>query len=165
MRPKNRPHLINLWTVLGSFACAGFLLIATWIGIEWAHPHPSSTAGFVAADLTVIPLPTDTVEIPTPTINASLSASLTAQPNQIAINTYVQINGTGTDGLRIRSAPGLNSDTVFRGDESETFLVKDGPKQVDGYTWWYLVAPYDSTRAGWAAANYLAVVPAPTSSP
>ena len=161
----NQKNLFNVWTILGSFAFAGFLLIATWIGIGWAHPHPTSTAGFVAADLTVIPLPTATVQVPTPTINAGLAASLTAQPSQIALNTYVQISGTGTDGLRIRSAPGLNSDTVFRADESETFMVKDGPKQADGYSWWYVVAPYDSTRAGWAAANFLAVVPPPTPSP
>ncbi|HUH97658.1 MAG TPA: SH3 domain-containing protein [Anaerolineales bacterium] len=161
MSPKNLPPLFNLWTILGSFACAGLLLIATWIGIGWAHPHSSATAGFVAADLTVIPLPTATLRVPTPTTDASLAASLTAQPNQISLNSYVQISGTGTDGLRIRSAPGLNSDTVFRGEESETFIVKDGPRQADGYTWWYLVAPYDSTRAGWAAADFLAVVPSP----
>ena len=161
MSPKNLPPLFNLWTILGSFACAGLLLIATWIGIGWAHPHSSATAGFVAADLTVIPLPTATLRVPTPTTDASLAASLTAQPNQISLNSYVQISGTGTDGLRIRSAPGLNSDTVFRGEESETFIVKDGPRQADGYTWWYLVAPYDSTRAGWAAAEFLAVVPSP----
>ncbi|HEY9152882.1 MAG TPA: SH3 domain-containing protein [Anaerolineales bacterium] len=156
-----RKSLINLWTILGAFVCAGFLLIVTWIGIQWMHPHQPSTAGFAAADLTVIPLPTATVQVSTPTVNPNLAASLTAQPNQIAINSYVKISGTGTDGLRIRSAPGLNSDTVFRGEESETFMVKDGPQQADGYTWWYLVAPYDSTRAGWAAANFLAVVPSP----
>jgi hypothetical protein len=97
----------------------------------------------------------------TPTIDPLLLGSATPPPNQIGINAYVQISGTGTDGLRIRSAPGLNSDTVFRGDELETFVVKDGPKQADGYTWWYIVAPYDSTRAGWAAADFLAVVPSP----
>ncbi len=153
--------LINLWTILGSFACAGLLLLATWLGIQFSHPHQTSTQGFAAADLTVIPVPTATPITPTPTVNATL----TAQPNQIAINSYVQISGTGTDGLRIRSAPGLNSNTVFRGDESETFLVKDGPKQADGYTWWYVVALYDSSRAGWAAATYLAAVPAPTPAP
>ena len=157
----NQKNLFNLWTVLGSFACAGILLLATWVGIQWSHPHSSSTAGFVAADLTVIPLPTATISVPTPTIDPSLVASLTAQPNQIGLNVYVKINGTGTDGLRIRSAPGLNSDMVFHGQESETFLVKDGPQQADGYTWWYIVAPYDTTRAGWAAANFLAVVPSP----
>ena len=73
----------------------------------------------------------------------------------------MQINGTEGAGLRIRSAPGLNSDTVFRGEEAETFKVNDGPKQADGYTWWYVVAPFDETRAGWAAADFLAVVPAP----
>ena len=158
----NQKNSVNVSTILGSFACAGFLLIATWIGIQFLIRIETSTSGFVAADLTVIPLPSATVQVPTPTINAGLAASLTAQPSQIALNTYVQISGTGTDGLRIRSAPGLNSDTVFRGDESETFMVKDGPKQADGYSWWYVVAPYDSTRAGWAAANYLAVVPPPT---
>ena len=152
---------MNTWTILGALACAGFLLVATWIGIQTSHPHRSSTSGFAAADLTVIPLPTATVPIPTPTINPGLAASLTKQPNQIAVNTYVKITGTGTDGLRIRSDPGLNSNTVFRGEDSETFMVKDGPQQADGYTWWYVVAPYDSTRAGWAAANYLAVVPSP----
>ncbi|HUI87384.1 MAG TPA: hypothetical protein VLX61_01540 [Anaerolineales bacterium] len=161
----NQRGLINFWTILGSLGCAGFLLAATWIGIEWSHPRAASTEGFVAAELTVIPLPSPTPVIPTPTINAGLAAALTAQPDQIGLNTYVQISGTGTDGLRIRSAPGLNSDTVFRGDESETFLVKDGPQQADGYTWWYVVAPYDPSRAGWAAANYLAVVPASTPSP
>jgi hypothetical protein len=157
----NQRNLFNAWTILGSMVCAGFLLIATWVGIQVSHPPQSSTSGFAAANLTVIPLPSPTVPIPTPTINPSLAASLTAQPNQIAINTYVKITDTGTDGLRIRSAPGLNSNTVFRGEDSETFMVKDGPKETDGYTWWYVVAPYDSSRAGWAAANYLAVVPSP----
>ena len=71
----------------------------------------------------------------------------------------MQITGTEGAGLRIRSEPGQNSETVFLGEEEETFKVKDGPKQADGHTWWYVVAPYDETRAGWAAADFLAVVP------
>ena len=31
------------------------------------------------------------------------------------------------------------------------FLVEDGPQEVDGYIWWFLQAPYDETRNGWAA--------------
>ena len=73
----------------------------------------------------------------------------------------MQISGTEGEGLRIRSTPGLNGETVFRGEESEVFVVRDGPQTADGYTWWYLVAPYDETRAGWAAADFLAVVPSP----
>ena len=65
------------------------------------------------------------------------------------------------EGLRIRSAPGLTSDTVFRGEESEVFLVQEGPQSADGYTWWHLVAPYDETRNGWAVADFLVAVPSP----
>jgi hypothetical protein len=88
-------------------------------------------------------------------------ASPTADPTTIHIDGYVQIVEVGSDGLRIRSAPGLTTDTVFLGEESEVFLVKDGPQDADGYTWWYLVASYDDTRAGWAASEFLSVVPAP----
>jgi hypothetical protein len=95
-----------------------------------------------------------------PTIDPALITP-TLPPNTIGIGGYVQISGTEGEGLRIRSAAGLNSNTVFRGEEAEVFVVRDGPQDVDGYTWWYLVAPYDDTRAGWAAADFLAVVPAP----
>ena len=102
------------------------------------------------------------------TILSSFSAShsspklLTPTPEgQIGIGSYVQIIGTEGAGLRIRKDPGQSGDTVFIGEEEEIFLVKDGPRDADGYTWWYLIAPYDETRAGWAAADYLASVPAP----
>jgi hypothetical protein len=39
--------------------------------------------------------------------------------------------------------------------------VEDGPKDVDGFTWWYLVGPYDASRRGWAVSNYLSVVQNP----
>jgi hypothetical protein len=150
--------LLNIWTIAGALAIAGILLIATRIIIGLADPHQGSTVGFIPADLTIIAPPTATA-IPQPT--ATPAGTVTPPPGQFAIGAYVQITGTGTDGLRIRSAPGLNSDTVFRGEESETFQIKDGPKEADGHTWWYVVAPYDSTRAGWAAADFLAVVPSP----
>ena len=73
----------------------------------------------------------------------------------------MQITGTGGDGLRLRTEPGLNADVRILGAEAEVFLVQDGPRQVDGYTWWDLVGPYDSTRRGWAVSNYLAVVQNP----
>ncbi len=151
------PGLINLWTIAGALLVAGCLLATTLLAIGWLRPHPADESGFVPADLTVIP-PNTLTPSPAPTATA---AGTPAASSEISIGGYVQITGTEGAGLRIRSAPGLNSDTVFRGEESETFKIQDGPKQADGYTWWYLVAPYDSTRAGWAAADYLAVVPAP----
>ena len=73
----------------------------------------------------------------------------------------MQISGTGGDGLRLRTEPGLESEVRMLGLEAEVFQVKDGPREVDGYNWWYLVAPVDTTRRGWAVANYLAVVQNP----
>ncbi len=85
----------------------------------------------------------------------------TAPAGTIAVGVYVQITGTGGDGLRLRSVPGLTSELLFLGEDAEVFLVRDGPQEANGYTWWYLVAPYDESRAGWAASNFLTVVPPP----
>jgi hypothetical protein len=73
----------------------------------------------------------------------------------------VQISGTEGQGLRIRSTPGLAGEFVFLGYDSEVFVIQDGPKVVDGHTWWYLVAPYDNTRVGWAASDFLTYIPSP----
>jgi hypothetical protein len=154
-----RPYL-NRFVIFGSLIVAGILILITLILIGWTSPRFSPEVGFAPADLTMIPAPTHT---PAVTATPTLDPFATPVVDQTVINIdgYVQITGTGTDGLRIRSAPGLNTETVFRGEDSEVFLVKDGPQTADGYTWWYVVAPYDDTRAGWAAADFLAVVPPP----
>lgn len=155
-----KPYLTRP-VIFGSLGFAvGFLLI-TLIVIGFTSPRLSPEVGFAPADLTMIPAPTHTPNVtPVPTIDPSL-VTPTLAAGAIGIGGYVQISGTDGEGLRIRSAPGLNSDTVFFGGESEVFIVRDGSQVADGYTWWYLVAPYDETRAGWAAADFLAVVPSP----
>ncbi|MBN8654343.1 MAG: SH3 domain-containing protein [Anaerolineae bacterium] len=154
-----RPFL-NRFTIVGSLIVAAALILLTLIIIGWTSPRFSPEVGFAPADLTMIPAPTHT---PAATFTPTLDpfASPTIDPTTIHIDGYVQIIEVGTDGLRIRSAPGLTTETVFLGGEAEVFLVKDGPQEADGYTWWYLVASYDDTRAGWAAADFLSVVPAP----
>ena len=154
-----RPYL-NRFVIFGALIFAGILILITIILIGWTSPRFSPEVGFAPADLTMIPAPTHTpAASATPTVDPF--ATPTVDANAIHIDGYAQITGTGGDGLRIRSAPGLNTETVFRGEESEVFLVKDGPQEADGYTWWYLVASYDETRAGWAASEFLAVVPEP----
>lgn|SRR5690606_1481308 len=154
-----RPFL-NRFVIFGSLTLAGILILITLILIGWTSPRFAPEVGFAPADLTMIPAPTHTPAA-TPTFTPDPLATPTFDPDTITVNGYVQISGTGTDGLRFRSAPGLDTETVFRGEESEVFLVKDGPQTSDGYTWWYLVAPYDDTRAGWAADDFLAVIPPP----
>ncbi len=155
-----KPYL-NRWVIFGTLAVTGILIVITLIIIGWTSPRFSPNVGFAPADLTMIPAPTHTPSVPIIPTNDPLIATPTLAANVIGINGYVQISGTEGEGLRIRSTAGLNGETVFRGEEAEVFVVHDGPQTVDGYTWWYLVAPYDDTRAGWAAADFLAVVPSP----
>ncbi len=155
----NPRQLFNGWVILGAILIAGLLLLITAISIGWTKPPQSSGAGFVPADLTMIPAPTLTSNAP-PTATIDPFAP-TPAPTGIAIGNYVQISGTEGQGLRIRSEPGLDGEFVFLGYDSEVFVVKDGPKVVDGYTWWYLAAPYDETRVGWAASDFLTYIPAP----
>lgn len=161
MKNLDLPSLVNPWTIGGALLFAMCLLLTTLISIGWTGPRRPDDVGFAPADITMIVPPSATVFVPTATLDPLLFGSATPPPGQIGINGYVQITGTEGEGLRIRSAPGLNSDTVFRGDEAEVFQVRQGPEQADGYTWWYVVAPYDETRAGWAAADFLAEVPSP----
>jgi hypothetical protein len=144
-----------------------FLLLAVSL-ILLLLTRPSQQALVpVTAVVTVIPAPTAVpptptslpVQSPTPASTSDLPPS--PPPGVIATGAYVQITGTAGDGLRLRTDPGLNADVRILGAEAEVFLVQDGPRQVDGYTWWYLVGPYDSTRRGWAVSNYLAVVQNP----
>jgi hypothetical protein len=152
---------INRSVIFGAIGIAGCLLIVTLVVIGWTSPRYSPTVGFAPADLTMIPAPTRTPDVtPTPTNDPNL-VTPTLAPNTFGIGAYVQISGTEGEGLRIRSAPGLTGDTVFFGGESEVFVISNGPQTADGYTWWYLVAPYDETRAGWAAADFLVIVPSP----
>jgi hypothetical protein len=116
-----------------------------------------------AAALTVIPGPTSTLHTLPPMLTPippTAMSSPTPAPGKIAIGVYVQV-ATGGDALRVRAEPGLSTAPLFLAFDSEVFLVTNGPKQVDGYTWWYLTASYDASRAGWAVQDYLTAIPSP----
>lgn len=154
-------EIVNRWVVLGALGIASVLLILSLaIGFGFTTPNPDSD-GFQLADLTVIPGPTSTPRfVPTPTHDPALGTA-TPLPGEIAVNGYVQISGTDGEGLRLRDAPGLSGEPLFLGFDAEVFLVNEGPTEADGYFWWYLIAPYDDTRSGWAASAFLEFVPSP----
>jgi hypothetical protein len=151
---------INVWVIAGTLAVTACLTLSTLAAIGWTSPRPSPDVGFVPADLTMIPAPTHTPQTP-PTATFDPNVTPTLPLDQISIGGYVQITGTDGEGLRIRANPGLAGEDRFLGFDEEVFQVREGPQQVDGYVWWYLVAPYDENRAGWAAADFLTVVPSP----
>lgn len=141
-------------------ALLGWLLvwgIAVSVRTSAAPTAPAPTLIVIyAPSATPTASPTPRVT-PTPTLNVPPPPP----PGVLAPGAYVQISGTGGDGLRLRADAGLNAEVRFLGFESEVFRIDDGPREVDGYVWFNLVAPYDETRTGWAVSNFLAVVQAP----
>jgi hypothetical protein len=154
---------VNIVVILvGMLVAVG--LIGIFILLIVFLPGPDLQAAEPPAALTVIvaptltPIPTHPVETLTPTAPASIGG--------VSIGSYVQITGTEGQGLRLRSGAGTSNPPRFLGMDAEVFRVKDGPKMADDFTWWFLEAPYDPGRSGWAASNYLKVVePPPTPTP
>jgi hypothetical protein len=148
--------------MIGALGLACLLTVVTLIVIGLPISPRETDPGFAPAALTVLPAPTSTpFATLTPTFDPNSIFTPTIPADVIVVGSYVQISGTEGQGLRLRSAPGLTTTLLFLGEESEVFHVEDGPAEADGYIWWYLVAPYDTTRAGWAASEFLTVVPPP----
>lgn len=156
--PANR--LINLRVIGGAIVVASLLLMTTLVVLLATRPD-RAPAGQVTAALTLIPASTNTALPATAGQGTPVTGTQTVvpspQPGVISVGAYVQVVGTEGDGLRLRDQPGLSGQVLMLGSESEVFRVEQGPQEVDGYTWWYLVGPFDASRRGWAVANYLQV--------
>lgn len=148
---------LTVWVLIGTLLVAGGL-VALGVALFYLIP-PQSVEPPPAAMLTRIPGPTPT--------STPLPVTPTPTPTQpvvidgISIGKYVQITGTAGQGLRLRDGPGTTFALRFLGMDAEVFLVKEGPGEADGFTWWFLEAPYDPNRSGWAASQYLTVVNQP----
>lgn len=152
--------LIDLRVVGGAVVIASLLIAVTLGLLLVTRPPKSQPAGQVTAVLTLIAAntPTSGTGAVQMTPASGETQMPTPPPGELAIGAFVQIVGTGGDGLRMRDQPGLAAQVLMLGSEAEVFRVEDGPKEADGYTWWYLVGPFDSSRRGWAAVNFLQVV-------
>jgi len=143
----------------GALLVTLLLLALTYFWIEWSAPPPPDVSGFMAV-VTDIPVPSVTPEpFSTPTLDPYLPTSTpTLAPGEFGVGSFVQISGTQGEGLRIRSEPGLNGNQLFLGFDTEAYTVLDGPRSVDGYTWYQLAAANDQRRIGWAASNFLTAI-------
>jgi hypothetical protein len=166
--PRKSPPFFNWLTLL-----LGLLLAIVLLGGFWAailvFREPVAVAKGPDAAITIVAAPTLTPMITMPAVAptgtptpGSSQNGVPATNGAIAKGMYVQISGTGGSGLRLRAQPGTASQSLFLGMESEVYLVQDGPQEKDGYKWYYLVAPYDKSRSGWAASNYLTIIQKPT---
>ncbi len=165
---RKRQSTFNIWTLIIGLLIAVALLAGFWAAVIFLR-QPEAAAGKSDLAITVVAAPTLTPVISMPPPVATTTPTQAPAQNgippsngSIAVGMYVQITGTGGVGLKIRDQPGTSSKQLFLGMESEVYLVQDGPKQKDGYTWFYLVAPYDKNRSGWAASNYLSIIQKPS---
>jgi hypothetical protein len=155
---------LNVWVWLGALVVALSLAGAAYGLVSMARaPGPGGVRG--TAIVNVIPAPTFTqpppTAAPTPSVGPTGTLPPPPAPGDIHLNGYVQVSGTGGDGLRVRTEPGLSSQVVFLAIEAEVFQITDGPREIDGYTWWYLTAPAEPSKRGWAVANYLQTIQNP----
>jgi len=154
---KQRPLLA--WWLWPLGISIGLLLAILGWGLFLLLPLPSSTAQIVPPELTIYPAPSLTLgPTETPQEATSTTAPPTPKPGIIGVGGYVQVVGTGSDGLRLRDSPGLEGKVLLVANDDEVFSVQRGPQSADGYTWWYLQGLSDLSREGWAVQNYLQAV-------
>jgi hypothetical protein len=155
-----------LWIFAGGMVGIAVFFIVALLGLFTRAA--SDTQSPATPVLVVVERPTSsptaqaTVTMTPPPVETGVSTSLPpSAPGLFAEGNLVQVYGTGGDGLRLRSLPGLDARIEFLGLENEVFEIADGPVEKDGYQWWYLVNPYDASKVGWAVANYLRSVAGP----
>jgi hypothetical protein len=153
--------LINLKVILGGIIFA-IVIFGVFLAILWSSKGENYTSVPATAILKVIDPPTPTPLAPTatPTMTTSpASEQQTPVPaGNLSIGEYVQISGTGGDGLRLHESANLSSTARYIALEAEVFIIKEGPQEADGYTWYLLQDPYTENAAGWGVSNYLAIV-------
>lgn len=174
--------LIPAWSLLlmliSVFACA-FTILAAAIALGGdAAPGGDPQINVIPPNTT----PTDPMvafyTTPTPTlINPGVAGDsafvlsgptlppivFTPTPSSITIGATVAVDVDG--GLNVRPAPGVDNTERFRANYNDVFTVVDGPANANGLTWWLLQDLYDPTRGGWAAGQFLRVIPPPTAVP
>jgi hypothetical protein len=165
---KSPGHFLNFKVLLGAifFGVGIFavLVVILWSAKATDFAEPPSTAILkVIQAATQTPygfIPTPTAS-PTPLPSSSQAAPTPPGNSSIVVGNYVEVSGTGGEGLRLHESAGVSSKVNYVAIESELFLVTGGPIEADGYVWWELEDPYNNNAVGWGVANYLLIVPNP----
>jgi hypothetical protein len=155
---------LNIKVILGAlfFALCFFIILLVLL---WSAKAKTIVEIPATALFNIIEVPTETLPAPiktlTPTLDTYSTQEAPVQGGEINIGDYVQVSGTGGDGLRLHATAGVTSEVKYIAIDTEVFLVKEGPIDADGYVWWLLQDPYTDNSVGWGVANYLIVVTNP----
>lgn len=149
--------------VLFSAILVAILIFGAMAALVWSSKPSGRKSGSVTAIVNIVPAAswTPVFVLPTQVTTATSTQGTSLPPGVIGIGSYVQVMGTGGKGLRLRVEPNLEAEVRLLGADDEIFEVQEGPQQSGGYTWWYLVGPYDEARHGWAVEDFLIVVQNP----
>ncbi len=157
-------RLFNIKVIFGAIAFTG-VVFTIFIGVLWSGKANRTAQAPATAILNIIEAPTNTPIAPNATATPISTPTSTGQAlppgEDISIGDYVQVSGTGGDGLRLHDTAGVSSKVRYVAIDSEVFTVQDGPVEADGYVWWLLQDPYAENAAGWGVSNYLVVVQNP----
>jgi hypothetical protein len=157
---KNNRYLPQgscLVIVIGGISGFLLFLLLLWIPIQLNRAaSPTDTAPNVAL-ITALPAVPTTDTIPVTTEAPGEETNIPGDLSFVAWNygDFVEVWGTEGEGLRLRNSAGLNSVISMVAVENEVFELRGGPTELDGYNWWFLVNPYDSSQQGWAAQDFL----------
>lgn len=148
--------------ILGALITAGILSLIVFLAVYLSRPLPTPTPqGTVLINVIRNPSATSTVASTVTPLTFTATPAPGAGTGGIYTGAVVKINGTGGDGLRLRSNPGLSGQILFIASEGDLFLVTDGPVEGDGYTWWRLVNQDDTSVEGWGVMDFLLPVEEP----
>jgi hypothetical protein len=155
MKPQKK-IFINRFIIIGALFFAAILYFYLFIFMN-SLTFNKTLQLTPRANLTIIAgAQLSTVDVNSLYLSLTPTPKPTMQGNDgFILGSYIQISGTGGNGLRIRNSPGIESGTNFIANESEVFQVIGGPVSLDDFIWVQLTTPYDQSRQGWAATNYM----------
>jgi len=135
-----------------------------------------SNRGDLSTSVGPSPTPIFVIITPTPTLGQAEDEEpeVTATPTTLAptntpeptvaedftVGSQVAITGTEGAGLAVRQGPGVEYTYFFVANEGERFVIEEGPREADGYIWWYIADPADPDREGWAAQDWMQIAQA-----
>lgn len=167
----------------GTLATVGLGLIALAILLYFLWPRLSGTrqpaieetpTTVIAEFITATPIPASPTAVPTRTVSEAPTPTpvppsptsippTPTLPAKVQSGIYAKVAGTGPDGLRFRSGPGLDYITWRILPEGEILKITGGPEEADGIIWWRAL---DKTGlVGWATERFLVPVEPPAWTP
>ena len=150
-QPSARAGRAWPWWSVACILMLSLVMLAGAAGsFAFATRKPTASEWPTAVLVTVTPKPAPTYIVVTSAPGQAASTPV-AGANTIRA---VRVNGTQGLSLRIRSAPGTQSDTIKLVPDGTKLLIIGAARQVEGAQWWPVRDPSDNNE-GWAVSTYL----------